>query len=186
MGHKQNAAGEALQISFQPADHLRVQVVGRFVQQQKIARMYQTGGQGHPLPLSAGQGPHFLPHIRNAQPGQYLHSLIPGNFPGRGVQPCLHLLHDRILRVIVRVLRQIAQAHIGVITDAAGIRLFLPRRQPQEGGLTAAVDADHAHPVPLLHIKRHIIQKRPIPVGLADALHVQKHSPDSFHGFRLL
>ena len=117
MGHKQNAAGEALQISFQPADHLRVQVVGRLVQQQKIARMYQTGGQGHPLPLSAGQGPHFLPHIRNAQPGQYLHSLIPGNFPGRGVQPRLHLLHDRVLRVIGRVLGQVAQAHVGVIAD---------------------------------------------------------------------
>jgi hypothetical protein len=112
------------------------------------SRVYQAGSQGHPLALPAGERTHFLLRVGDAKPRQDLHRLIPGDFPGGFVQPRLHLLHDRILRVKGRVLGKIPQADIGVIADSAGIRLLPPGRQAQEGGLSAAVDTDHAHPVP--------------------------------------
>ena len=175
MGHQENAAGKFLQVGFQPADHLRVQVVGRLVQQQQVRRVDQGGGQGHPLSLAPGEGTHFLLQVRNAQPGQDLHRLIPGDLPGGGVQPRLHLVNDRLLRVKGGILGQVAQAHIGVIADLSPVRGFPPRGCAEKGGFAAAVDADDSHPVSFLHEKVDVIQQRPVPIGFPDAHHIQKH-----------
>ena len=136
-----------MQVIFQPADHLRIQVVGGLVQQKQIRRVHQGGGQGHPLALTAGQSAHFLIHVFNAQPGENFHRLIPGDFPGSGVKTRLHLLHNRVFRVKGRVLGQISQADVGVVADGALIRGFHPGGQPEEGGFAAAVDTHDTHPV---------------------------------------
>ena len=134
VGHQQDSTGEALKIAFQPADHFRIQMVGGLIQEQQIRRMHQAGGQSHPLALPAGEGAHLLLQVRDAQPGEDFHGFVPGNLPGGGIQSRLHLLHDGILRVKGRILREVSQPHVGIVGYPAGIRRFLPGGQLQKGG----------------------------------------------------
>ena len=60
------AAGQRL---FQPSYGFMVDMVGRFVQNQKLRRIDERSRQGHALALAAGQCFHLGAEIVNAQLG---------------------------------------------------------------------------------------------------------------------
>ena len=55
MGDDQDGAGIVAQMAFQPGNRLGVQMVGRFVQQQKVGLVEQQLAQRDAAALAAGQ-----------------------------------------------------------------------------------------------------------------------------------
>ena len=159
VGHHDEAALEPAEPVLQPRHHLAVQVVGGLVQDQYVRRVDEGRRQGHPLPLAAGEGAHFLGKIRDAQPVQHGLGLILIQLPELGGEVEEDLLQHGGALVHHRVLGQQADLDVGVPGDGAPVRLRDAGEDLQKGGLAGAVDADNAHLVPLVEIEIHIIQQ---------------------------
>ena len=60
----------------QPNRHGGVQVVGGFIQKQKVRRLHQHGRKSRTAALPAGQRAHFSAEIHDSQPGKSSFRLI--------------------------------------------------------------------------------------------------------------
>ena len=67
MGNHQNGSPVRAEILFQPADHLRIQMVGRLIQKQHIKISCQSSREHDSSFLSSGKLFHFLIQLRNSQ-----------------------------------------------------------------------------------------------------------------------
>ena len=123
MGHHDEAALEPAEPVLQPGYHLAVQVVGGLVQNQHVRRVDEGRRQGHPLPLSAGEGAHLLGEIRDAQPVQHGLGLVLVQRPEFGGEVEEHLLQHGGVLVHHRVLGEEADLDVGVPGDGAAVRL---------------------------------------------------------------
>ena len=56
MGDEHDRAGILLQVPFEPGDALRVEVVGRLIQQQEVGALEQDLAEGDPPAFAAGEG----------------------------------------------------------------------------------------------------------------------------------
>jgi hypothetical protein len=65
--HQQQGEVGRAQLILQLLDHVHVQVVGRFVQDQHIGRVDQHLGHGQALLLSTAQRVHGLLHVAQAE-----------------------------------------------------------------------------------------------------------------------
>ena len=123
VGHHDEAALEPAEPVLQPGHHLAVQVVGGLVQDQHVRRVDEGRRQGHPLPLSAGEGAHLLGEICDAQPVQHGLGLVLVQRPEFGGEVEEHLLQHGGVLVHHRVLGEEADLDVGVPGDGAPIRL---------------------------------------------------------------
>ena len=161
VGHHDEAAPEGTQPLLQPGHHFAVQMVRGLVQHQHIRRVDQRGDQGHPLALAAGEGVHLLGKVRKAQLRQHGLGFIFIQFPEflREVQE--HLFQHRGMVVHHRILGEEADLGVGIAGDPPLVRFQIAGQYLQKSGLAGAVDADHAHLVPVIEIKIHIRQQLP-------------------------
>ena len=148
VGHHDEPAPEAAEPVLQPGDHGGIQVVGGLVQDQHVRRVDKGRRQGQALTLPAGEGPHLPLKLRETQLRQHGFGLILVELPELRREAEEDLLQDRCVLPHLRVLGEEAHLHVGVPGDAALVRLDLPGEHPEESGLSGAVDADDAHPVP--------------------------------------
>ena len=123
--------------------------------------MDQRRRQGHPLTLSAGEGPHLLGKIRDSQPSEHGLGLIFVKRPELRRIVAEYLLQDRGLLVHDGILRQNAHLDVRIPGDRATVRLQHAGEDFQKRGLPGTVDADDAHLVPLIEIKIYILQQLP-------------------------
>jgi hypothetical protein len=72
VGHHQQRHAAALQIAFQPFDHINVEVVGGLVENQQLGLVDHHFGESHALHLSARQLTDGLVHIDDFQLRQCL------------------------------------------------------------------------------------------------------------------
>ena len=150
MGHRQDGAGEALEIVLQDGEGGHVQVVGGLVQQQDVGGLHQHGQQVQPPPLPAGEPPdgHRLQVAGEQEP---LHHLVGGE--GALVGPYLvGDVVDEVVDPLVQVqlpalLGEVADLHRGAHVHRAAVRRQLAGDQVEEGGLAGAVPAHDADPV---------------------------------------
>ena len=133
MGHHDQSALEPAEPVLQPGGHLRVQMVCRLVQHQHVRRVDERRRQGHPLPLTAGEGADFLLKVRQAQLVQHGLGLVFVQGPELRREVQEHLLQHRGVILHHRVLGQVADLNIGVPGDAAPIRLCDAGQDLQEG-----------------------------------------------------
>ena len=159
MGHHHQSALEPAEPVLQPRGHLRVQMVGRLIQNQHIRRMDQRRRQSHPLPLSAGKGSHLLLVVRQSQPVEHGFGLILVQLPEFFGKVQEYLLQNRGVVLHGRVLLQQAHLHIGVPGNRSGIGFQPACQHFQKRGLAGAVNADDADLVPFVQIKIHILQQ---------------------------
>ena len=148
VGHHDEPAPEAAKPVLQPGDHGGIQVVGGLVQDQHVRRVDEGRRQRQALALPAGEGPHPPLKLRETQLRQHGLGLILVELPELRREAEEDLLQDRGVLPHLRVLGEEAHLHVGVPGDAALVWLDLPGEHPEEGGLSGAVDADDAHPVP--------------------------------------
>ena len=123
MGHHHQPALEPAEPVLQPRGHLRVQVVGRLVQHQHIRRVDQRRRQRHPLPLSAGEGPHLLLIVRQAQLVEHGLGLIFVQFPEFLGEMQEYLLQNGGVILHGGILLQQAYLYIGISGDRSGVSL---------------------------------------------------------------
>ena len=159
MGDHDKPPGELPQTVLQPEDHVAVQVVGGLVQNEHIRRVEEDRRQGHPLALAAGEGPHRLGKVRQAQPGEHGLGLIVQKGPGVWGKPGKDLLQHRGPRLHGGILGQKAHLNIGVSGDAALVGGLLAGQDPEKAALSRAVDADQAHLVALAEVEGHVVQQ---------------------------
>ena len=123
MSHHHQSALEAAEPVLQPRGHLRVQVVGRLVQHQHIRRVDQRRRQRHPLPLSAGEGPHLLLIVWQAQLVEHGLGLIFVQFPEFLGEMQEHLLQNGGVILHRGILLQQAHLHVGIPGNRSGVSL---------------------------------------------------------------
>lgn len=187
-GH--HAALEVQQQLFQPLDGVKIQVVGRLIQQQYIGSRHQGLGQCHALLHPAGQGAHHGFGIEVQPLQSLLHALLP--VPGvigldLGLQRIEilalgasqvavahgnHLgyaggcrLEDCLLGHKHRLLRHIGNADAGLCLDLPVVCLGQPAKNLQQRGLPCAVATDQAHTLAALQenwawSKRHMPERQ--------------------------
>ena len=180
MGDHHQRPLELAQPLLQPGHHLGVQVVGGLVQDKHVAVVDQRGGQGRPLALPAGELPHPLFKIGDAQAGEDALGLVLPELPGLGGQAVKDLLQHGARRVEGRVLREIFQPHVGVPGHRTPVGLLRPRQDAQQGGLTAAVHPDDPQLLSPLQIERRPVQHGPGPVYFCDVFCGKQHGCRSF------
>ena len=123
MGHHHQSALETAKPVLQPGSHLRVQMVGGFVQHQHIRRVDQRRRQRHPLPLSAGEGPHLLLIVRQAQLVEHGLGLIFVQLPEFLGEMQEYLLQNGGVILHGGILLQQAYLHVGISGDCSGVSL---------------------------------------------------------------
>ena len=153
--HHQRAA-IARQPVFQPRDGLRVDVVGRLVQQQQIDRTDQRCGQRHTLLLPAGERAHIALKIRDAQLREQRPRLVFVRRADVLRRVAEHLLHAGALRVIDGHLRQVGHAQAVSAHHHAPVRLLHAAQQLEQRRFARAVHADHADAVMLADVERRV------------------------------
>ena len=168
--HHQRAA-IALQLVLQPLDHLVVQVVGRLVQDQKIARRQERCCQGCSLALPAGQGLRHHGRILDAQLFQHSGGFALDVPEFLVLFNVLHdVLQDGPFWVKNRILRQVRDLEPASPDDLPLVRLQCAGYDRQQRGFAGAVDADHADPVIFVDALRHVLQDLCVAEGDADSL----------------
>ena len=123
MGHHHQSALETAEPVLQPGSHLRVQMVGGLVQNQHICRVDQGRRQGHPLPLSAGEGAHLLLIVRQAQLVEHGLGLIFVQLPEFLGEMQEYLLQNGGVILHGGILLQQAYLHVGIPGDCSGVSL---------------------------------------------------------------
>jgi hypothetical protein len=123
MGHHHQSALETAEPVLQPRGHFRVQMVGGFVQHQHIRRVDQRRRQRHPLPLSAGEGPHLLLIVRQAQLVEHGLGLIFVQLPEFLGEMQEYLLQNGGVILHGGILLQQAYLYIGIPGNRSGVSL---------------------------------------------------------------
>jgi hypothetical protein len=103
VGDRHYRAGVGVQVLLQPGDALRVQVVGRLIQQQQVRLGQQQPAQRHPAPLAAGQHGHLRVRGRASQ---RVHRLVDPAVQVPGV-PVVQLLLQpaQLIQQVIGVVR---------------------------------------------------------------------------------
>ena len=138
------------QVVGQPGHPLDVEVVGRLVQQEQVGVGHEQLGQREPPPLTAGHRPDQrlqAPHVGRVDAAEQAleHVAHPGvtgpDVLGRRTE---HGRADGRLGVQRVDLRQHADGEAADVGHAPLVDLLPAGQHPQQGGLAAAVAADHA------------------------------------------
>ena len=159
VGDHNEAPGELPQPVLQPGHHLAVQVVGGLVQDEHVRRVEEDGGQGHPLPLAAGEGVHRLGEVGDPQPGEHGLGLVLQQGPGVRGEVVKDLLQHRGSLHHGGVLGQEAHLDVGVQGHRPLVGDLLPCQHPEEAALPRAVDADDADFIPLVEVEGDVLQQ---------------------------
>ena len=189
VGHRQNGAGEALEIVLQDGEGGHVQVVGGLVQQQDVGGLHQHGQQVQPPPLPAGEPPdgHGLEIPGEQKP---LHHLVGGE----GALVGLHLVGDVVDEVVDPLLEvqlppllgEVADLHRGAHLHRAAVRRQLPRDQVEQGGLAGAVAAHDADAVAAQQVVGEVADDGPPVKGLGHIPQLDDLLPQAAGGRRHL
>ena len=147
MGDDEQRAASGDEIGREPADALDVEMVGRFVEHQQIGLLHQGFGDSDAPPLAAGQPRDVGVEADRgqAEAGEHLaHGRVTGPFVLGAVA------HD--YGADARTRRQVAalvdgrHPHPARAGDPSTVGLLGSGDHPQQGGLAAAVAADHTDP----------------------------------------
>ena len=137
------------QVAAQRVEHLfargRVEVIGRFVEQQHVGRGGHQSRQRKARLLATGQRPGLLVELRsNEHEGaeQTAQLLLTG--VGRSVANVLPDGCGRVEGVVF--LREIADLEAVSRFDVPRVHWLGSGDQPQQGGLTRPVESEHHHP----------------------------------------
>ena len=150
-------------------------MVGGLVQDEDVAAADQGGAQSHPLTLAAGELPHRLVEHGHPQPGEDGLGLVLGHRPCLIREAGKDLLQHSVVRVEVRELGQVVQAHVGVPAHRTAVGLLGSRQDAQQSALPRAVDADDPQLLAGLQVEGHVVQHGPCPVGLCNVFRRKQH-----------
>ena len=201
--HHDKRALELLEEGLNPGYRLRVQVIGRLVEQEHVRIGDEQTAHRHAALLAAGKLPRQRVRIRAAQglhcqlhlvlqvPQvvgvddflQSRHLLLRAGLVQTAAEVLIllehglgagHALHDALLhgllRIELRLLRQIAHLHALGHLARAHVVLVQPRQNLEERGLARAVRANHADVRPMEKGQVHVIQDDLLLMVLGDVL----------------
>ena len=172
VGDHDEAAPEGAQIIFQPYNTFAVQMVGGFVQQQKLRRAQQGRGQSRPLALSARQRSHRCIVILQAQPLQHGFAFIFRT----ALRICHHLGKHGGIGIHVRPLGEKGTAHSGGKNHLACVRLFRTGEQAQQSAFSSAVQTHDTHFIMVFQVEVGLLQNGPHPKMNGKLLGGKDHS----------
>ena len=159
VGHHDQTAPEPAQPFLQPRGHFGIQMVGGLVQHQHVGRVDKGCRQRHSLALTARKGAHLLFIIGDAQLVEHGLGFIFIERPEVGREVEKHLLQHGGLVLHGRILRQVADLHVGVAGHRSLVGGKLAHQHLQKGGFSRAVDTDNAGFVTVVQIKVHVLQQ---------------------------
>ncbi len=142
VGHHEQGEGGAAQISLQPDNHLKVQMVGRLVKQQKVGVVEQGVGQGHPLLLTAAQLSHGLLQVGDVELRQDL--LGPQDLFLIALMVEASVKH-RLFGVELRRLLQVANLQSVAPDDGTALVALVSGENGHECRFSRSVMCDEAH-----------------------------------------
>ncbi len=100
MGDGEDAAGVRREMALEPLHGLRIEVVGRLVEEEQVGLLEQQLAQRHPAPLATGQ---VVDELLGRRAAQRVHRLVEPRVevPGTGVlelgRQVAGLLHQGVL-----------------------------------------------------------------------------------------
>ena len=175
MRNDHGAARELLQSVFQRAQGLNVQVVGRLVEEDQVAALFERQRQVEAVALTAGKHLRRLLLVRalEAERGQVRarRHLVLADVDV--VEPARDDLPDRglgvdVLAVLVNVGQLDGLAHL----DRTGIRLLQAHDGLEQRGLAHAVRADDADDAVARQGERQILDQRAAVEALVEVVHL--------------
>ena len=125
-----------VEISLEPLYHVKIQMIGRFVEYQQVRFGKQYIGQCHTLLLSSAQLSHRLMQIAYLQLRKHLLCLEHFLVFSTMIETCVQ---HRFIRIKGRRLLQISNLEIATEYDVSRIVPFLTRYYGQESGFARAV-----------------------------------------------
>ena len=156
VGHHEERFVASREIALEPNNHIEVEMVCRFVENEHVWLREQDIGQGDTLLLTAAELPHGLVEVADVQLRQNLF----------GAQHLLGLtlmvetgIEDRFLGIELRRLFKIANAEVVAIDDATTVIAVAPRQERQQSRLTRTVLCDEPYPLPLGNAERDVFEK---------------------------
>src|SRR5476649_636931 len=166
-------AREVQQGFFQGTQGFNVEVVGRFVEQQDVAALFQGQGQVQATALTTGQVLDELLLIAalevEATDVGTRRNLVVADADLVGTVGDL-LEHSLAAVQVFAALIDAGQLHGFADFDGARIRRFLAHQHAEQGRLTSTVTADHANDGAFRHGERQVVDQHAIAVALADVL----------------
>ena len=156
--HHQRAA-VFRQSAFQQGNGLRVDMVGRLVQQQQIDRTDQRRRQRNAFLLSARKRAHVRVKVADAELAEQRFRLVFIRRADVLRRVVKHLLNRRSRHAVIRHLRQIGDSQSVFAHDHAAVRFLHAGKQFEQRRFTRAVDADYANPVMFADIDRYVGQQ---------------------------
>ena len=165
MGNHKDGSPKFPQIFFQPGNHLRIQMIGRLVQQQHIKIQSQYFSQSYLAPLSSGKIFYRRIILQNPQLIQ-----IALYFP-----LLLTVLDIRQNRGIFRklgILRQIGNPQIILLNNLSLIRFFQSGCHFQKRGFSRTIYTNNTDFVPFLNTKGRMVKNHFFSVNFADIFYV--------------
>ncbi|MNM42933.1 hypothetical protein D3C81_537830 [compost metagenome] len=174
VGNQQQRARVTLEPVFQPEDRIKVQVVGRLVEQQQVGRAHQGLGQVQTHPPATGEVTYTAVHllVGEAQTGQQFacpgiggvavsavefdmqtrqRSAVMGSFRSSKVRLNLAQADITIKHIIdsqpverVDLLAHVRDTPVGRQQTVARVRRQLTAQQGEQAGFTGAIGADQA------------------------------------------
>src|SRR5690606_23768809 len=157
-------AGEVLQRILERGQRLRIEVVGRLVEQDDIAALLQELGHVHTVALAARKRAYLLLLVAALE--------VEGGAIGSGVNLVLAELDDVVAarnllpHGLVRIERIAALVHITELhrladADRAAVGLLLPGDHAEERGLAGAVRADDADDAARRKLEGEVVDQKP-------------------------
>ena len=148
MGDDQQRAGPPVEIVLDHGQRVDVQVVGRLVQQQHVGLGEQQPEELQPAALTTGQ---VVEPCRQSVAGEAevlqqrgRARLTTARQPHLPAQPLHRLQHPLRSAQLGHRLAEIADPHRGATPHPAAVGLQVAGQQPEQAGLTRAVDPDQA------------------------------------------
>ena len=148
MRNDDGASGEIFKTFLQRPQRVHVDVVGRLVQQQHVALLFQGEGQVETVALAARQHAALLLLIgtREVETGHIGAGVDLPVAQRHQIQTARNHLEDRLFGVDRLVLLvHIGQFHRGTHAERTARGLFEAHDHPEEGGFARTVGADDAH-----------------------------------------
>ena len=139
---------------FQPVDGGKVEVVGRFIEQQQIGLAGERPAQRCPPPLAARGAGGIARQINAELVGDGLHFVAR-----RGVRFVPGKVQQRGIAGEERILFQHHHFGAGLDRALAPVRLDLPCDQPQQRGLAGTIAADQRQPVTRGDVKIEVLEQ---------------------------
>ena len=153
--HEQRLVATA-EVTLEPLNHLKVQVVGRLVEDEQVGFRDEHVGQSHSLLLSAAELRHALAQVANLQLRQYLlgtkHLLVLALVVEAGIE-------HRVVRVEVWPLLQIAHSQVVAEDDLPVVVALLAGDDRQQRGLSCAVFGNESYLLPLGNGERDVLEQ---------------------------